>query len=58
MIWIPEEKLYIRMEDVVVVTDTGVELFTDFLPSTPDEIEKAMKEPGVLQFRPPIQGPK
>ena len=58
MIWIPEEKLYIRMEDVVVVTDTGVELFTDFLPSTPDEIEKAMKEPGVLQFRLPIQGPK
>lgn len=58
MIWVPEEKLYIRMEDVVVVTNNGVELFTDFLPSTPDEIEKAMKEPGILQFRPPTQEPK
>ncbi|GJQ21240.1 MAG: hypothetical protein HBSIN02_15950 [Bacteroidia bacterium] len=55
MIWVPEEKLYIRMEDVVAVTDNGVELFTDFVPSTPDEIETVMKEQGVLQFRPPVQ---
>lgn len=54
MIWIPEEKLYVRMEDVVVVTDIGVELFTDFVPSAPDEIERIMKEPGILQFRPPV----
>lgn len=54
MIWIPEERLYIRMEDVVAVTETGVELFTDFVPSTPDEIEKIMREEGVLQFRPPV----
>ncbi len=53
MIWVPEEKLYVRMEDVIVVTATGVENFTDFLPSTPDEIQRTMKEPGVLQFRPP-----
>lgn len=54
MIWIPEERLYIRMEDVVAVTETGVELFTDFVPSTPDEIEKIMREEGVLQFRPSV----
>ena len=53
MIWIPEERLYVRMEDVVVVTASGVELFTDFVPSTPDEIEKTMQESGILQFRPP-----
>ncbi len=43
MMWIPEERLYVRMEDVVVVTADGVENFTDFMPATPDEIEKAMK---------------
>lgn len=53
MLWVPEEKLYVRMEDVVVVTESGVELFTDFLPSTIDEIEKLMKEEGILQKRPP-----
>ncbi len=58
MIWVPEERLYIRMEDVVVVTKNGVELFTDFLPSTPDEIETMMKEPGLLQYKPPTPGPK
>jgi Xaa-Pro aminopeptidase len=55
MLWVPEEQLYIRMEDVVAVTETGVELFTDFVPSTPDEIEKAMKGEGIVQLRPPQQ---
>ena len=54
MIWIPEEKLYVRMEDVVAVTETGVENFTDFLPSKPDDIEKLMREEGILQLRPAI----
>jgi len=52
MLWVPEEHLYIRMEDVVAVTKDGVELFTDFLPSTPDEIERTMKEQGVVQLKP------
>lgn len=37
---VPEENLYIRYEDVVVVTETGVENFTDFLPSRLEDIEK------------------
>ena len=49
MLWIPEEKLYVRMEDIVTVTETGVENFTDFMPSTPDEIEAVMKGEGLLQ---------
>ncbi|MCZ6777058.1 MAG: Xaa-Pro aminopeptidase [Ignavibacteria bacterium] len=53
MLWVPEEKLYVRMEDVVVLTEDGVENFTDFLPSELDDIEKLMKEEGVLQFRRP-----
>jgi Xaa-Pro aminopeptidase len=53
MLWIPEEKLYVRMEDVVAVTDSGVENFTDFMPTTPDEIEAVIKEDGLLQKVPP-----
>ncbi|QOY85615.1 aminopeptidase P N-terminal domain-containing protein [Paludibaculum fermentans] len=44
MMWIPEERLYVRMEDVVVVTAGGVENFTDFMPATPDDIEKVLRE--------------
>ncbi|MEZ5039755.1 MAG: Xaa-Pro aminopeptidase [Saprospiraceae bacterium] len=53
MIWIPEEKLYVRVEDVVVVTETGMENFTDFVPVAPEAIEQLMKEKGILSFRPP-----
>jgi len=56
MLWIPEENLYVRMEDVVVVTATGIENFTDFLPGKPDEIEKLMRsEQGLLQLRAPTK---
>lgn len=47
-----EERLYVRMEDVVVVTETGVENFTDFLPNEIEEIEALMKGDGILQMRP------
>ena len=53
MIWIHEEKLYIRIEDMAVVTETGVENLSAFVPSKIDDIEKTMKEEGVVQFRPP-----
>ena len=35
MLWVPEEELYIRMEDVVVVTADGVENFTASMPARP-----------------------
>jgi Xaa-Pro aminopeptidase len=54
MIWIPEEKLYVRMEDVIAVTENGVENFTDFLPDRPDDIEKLMREEGILKLRLPV----
>lgn len=50
---VPEERLYIRYEDVVVVTDDGVENFTDFLPSELDDIEKLVGTGGVVQKVPP-----
>ena len=51
---VPEENLYLRYEDTVVVTDTGVENFTDFLPSELDDIEALMQEEGVLQKVPAV----
>ena len=50
---VPEENLYIRYEDVVVVTETGVENFTDFLPSELDDLEKLVGQGGMLQKFPP-----
>ena len=52
MIWIHEEKLYIRMEDVVVVTADGAENLSAFVPSTIEDIERTMLEKGLIQFRP------
>ena len=48
MMWIPDEKLYVRMEDTVVVTKDGIENFTASLASTPQEIAAAMTEDGLL----------
>ena len=51
---VPEENLYIRYEDVVVVTEKGVENFTDFLPAALDQIERAVtRGDGIVQRFPP-----
>ncbi len=49
---VPEERLYIRYEDVVVVTETGVENFTDFLVTELDEIEATVRQGGIVQDYP------
>ncbi len=41
--WIPEERLYIRVEDTVVVTETGVEILTGHVPIELDEVEALMR---------------
>ena len=43
---VPEENLYLRYEDTVVVTETGVENFTDFLPLELDDHGEAGADPG------------
>ncbi len=48
MMWIPEEKLYVRMEDTIAVTKGGIENFTASLASTAQEIEATMKQEGIL----------
>jgi Xaa-Pro aminopeptidase len=52
--WVPEENLYLRYEDTVVVTETGVENFTDFLPDELDAMEKLVQEKGVVQKVPAV----
>lgn len=49
MLWVPEDRLYIRVEDTVAVTDDGIENFTGAVPFLPDEITAVMSEPGLLQ---------
>jgi Xaa-Pro aminopeptidase len=41
-IYIPEENIGIRIEDVVLVTDTGSRVLSAALPVDPDEIERAL----------------
>ena len=41
-IYIPDEKLGVRIEDMVLVTATGAQLLTDSLPREAAEVEKAM----------------
>jgi Xaa-Pro aminopeptidase len=57
MIWIPEEKLYIRIEDVVVITETGAENLSAFVPSSIRDIEKTIREEGLTAFRPAVELP-
>lgn len=52
MIWIPEERLYIRIEDIVVITEDGAENLSAFVPSSIPEIEALIAEEGLTEFRP------
>ncbi len=56
---VPSENLYLRYEDVVVVTDSGYENFTDFLPTELNDLEALVKQGGgVVQKFPPAAAPK
>ena len=43
---VPEEHLYYRYEDVIVVTPTAYENFTEFLPTKLEDIEKLVGQGG------------
>jgi Xaa-Pro aminopeptidase len=43
-IYIPEENLGVRIEDDLLITDTGFEFLSEHLPRDPAEIEKIMAE--------------
>jgi Xaa-Pro aminopeptidase len=43
-IYIPEENLGVRIEDDILITETGYKFLSERLPRNPDEIEKIMAE--------------
>ena len=49
---VPEEQIYIRLEDMIVITDTKAEILSDFVPWDIAGIEKLMAEEGMLQRYP------
>ena len=52
-LWVPEENLYIRYEDVIVITANGYENFTEFLPTELNELEKLVGQSGIaLKLQP------
>jgi Xaa-Pro aminopeptidase len=50
---IPEDRVYIRLEDVILITGTGYENLSAFVPMEIDAVEKLMAEPGMFEkYRP------
>lgn len=49
---VPEEQIYIRLEDMIVITETKAEILSDFVPWDIAGIEKLMSEEGMLQRYP------
>ena len=50
-IYIPEENLGVRIEDDVLITETGYKLLSERLPRDPDEIETIMADAAKLRSK-------
>jgi Xaa-Pro aminopeptidase len=55
-IYIPEENLGVRIEDDVLITDTGYKLLSERLPRDPREIERIMAEAAQQRAKEQKQG--
>jgi Xaa-Pro aminopeptidase len=49
---VPDEKIYVRLEDMVFINETGAEVVSNDAPWDIDAIEKVMKEDGMLEKYP------
>jgi Xaa-Pro aminopeptidase len=55
-IYIPEENLGVRIEDDILITETGYKFLSERLPRNPDEIEKIMAEAAAQRAKEPKKG--
>ena len=46
---VEEENIYLRLEDMIVITEEGAEIISDFVPRDIQSIEKILTEEGMLQ---------
>jgi Xaa-Pro aminopeptidase len=46
---VPEEQIYIRLEDMIVITESGAQVTSDFVPRSIAGVEKMLAELGLLQ---------
>jgi Xaa-Pro aminopeptidase len=46
---IPEDRVYIRLEDVILITPDGYENLSGFAPVEPGDIEKLMAQKGLFE---------
>ena len=54
MIWVPEERLYIRIEDMALVTADGVENLSGFVPARIADVQRTIAGPGLVQLHKPV----
>ncbi len=54
---VPDEKIYVRLEDMIFITATGAEVVSNDAPWDIDAIEKAMKDEGMLKKYPRVYPP-
>jgi Xaa-Pro aminopeptidase len=52
---IPSEQIYIRLEDMIVITPTGTRILSDFVPRSIEAVEKTIAENGLLQQYPRLR---
>ena len=56
---VPEDRIYLRLEDVILITEDGAENLSEFVPMDIEGIEALMAEPGLLDLYPsPLGGPE
>jgi Xaa-Pro aminopeptidase len=48
---IPEDRVYVRLEDMILITEKGYENLSGFVPMEVAEIEKLMAETGFAEKR-------
>jgi Xaa-Pro aminopeptidase len=51
---VPEEQIYIRLEDMIVMTATGARIISDWIPRDIAGVERVMEKPGLLQQYPAL----